>query len=106
MATVAADVRNEAPELASLLDPEITTAIANATLEVNPVSWGTLVDRGIATLAAHMLAENHPELYLGERTPKRPDPPEGAGAYGSTVYGVRYWRLRRTTQYAGGGIGV
>jgi hypothetical protein len=104
VSAAAADVRLEAPELVSLGNQEIDNAIASATLEVNADSWGTLATRGIVVLAAHLLAEAHPELYLGERVPERPDPPEGAGAYGSTVYGVRYWRMRKTTQYAGGGL--
>lgn len=103
MATVN-DVRTAAPETLQLETGEVQAAIDAAALEVNPDSWGTVADRGITLLAAHNLCTAHPELYLGERVPKRPDPPEGAAAagLGSTEYGVAYWRLRRTLQTRGG----
>lgn len=105
MATVT-DVRTAAPELAQLQDPEIQAALTAAALEVNVTYWGSVADRGIALLAAHELCKAHPELYLGERVPKRPDPPEDAvkAGLGETVYGVSYWRIRRTLQVRGGTV--
>lgn len=91
------DVQTSAPETRQLETGEVQVAIDAAALELSPDAWATLMDRGIALLAAHNLCAAHPELYLGENTPKRPSPPQGAvdAGLGDTVYGVSYWRLRR-----------
>lgn len=101
-----ADVRMAAPETQSLADSEIQTALDDAALEINVTWWGTVADRGTVLLAAHELCKAHPELYLGERVPKRPDPPQAAvdAGLGETVYGVAYWRIRRTLQIRGGTV--
>lgn len=105
MATVK-DVQTACPEARQLEPGEVQVAIDNAALELAVDVWSTLLDRGIALLAGHNLASAHPELYLGENVPTRPTPPQGAvdAGLGDTVYGVAFWRLRRTLAFARGGL--
>ena len=44
------------PEFKSVPDPMLNAHIAAASLECSPEVWGTLLDQGIAYLAAHKLA--------------------------------------------------
>lgn len=105
MAVVPADVKNIAPEFASLADPEITTAINDAVLEQDAGTWGPMLDRGTKWLAAHILAISHPELSgPGGRTYTYETPTEEkAGPYSRSRFGLEYWRLVRRL---GAGIAV
>lgn len=103
MAIAPADVRNIAPELAGLLDPEIQAAINDALLEQDPTTWGNLLDVGTKYLAAHKLAISHPEQSgPGNRTYTYETPVEQkAGPYSRSRFGLEFWRLVRTL-----GVGI
>jgi hypothetical protein len=101
MAVMPAQVRAIAPEFrdsGKYPDADLQAAIDDATLEINPVAWGTMSDVGTKWLAAHKFAVAHPEasqtggpvrLY---ETPGASD----AGQLGTTRFGMEYTRLRRT----------
>jgi len=102
VATVAADVRNIAPELRDVVavpDAEVTAAIADAVLELSAAQWGTVYDMATKWMAAHKLGVAHPELCQPAGTRIRIYETPGsleAGQLGSTRFGVEFVRLRRT----------
>src|SRR4051812_46832131 len=65
VSVTAADVKTYAPEFASLADPAVPLALADALVEINATVYGNLADKATKALAAHLLAVSYPGLYAG-----------------------------------------
>ncbi len=108
MAVSYTDVQQLATEFATLSQGRIDPFLARARTRVNEAFWGSLYDDGVLYLASHLLAEA--ERAKGQAGPvssmaagplsvsfmARADVPS---EYGSTRWGVEFWRLMRTLRF-------
>jgi len=113
MSVSQADVNRIAPELSVIAPADFAVFLSDALLQVDPATWGPLLDVGTKNLVAHMMALSRPDLTspypvseeqvgpvrrkFGVTGPKDPD------AYDTTKYGREFKRLRRML---GQGIGI
>lgn len=108
-----ADLLLRAPELATIPVDEVTAALADAVLQVNPTVFGRRTDLAIILLAAHHLAMAHPDTVTMVVQSETVGPisttyatgavAQGAGGspFAETSYGRRYLLLLRQVQAIG-----
>lgn len=118
MSITATEFKARYTEFSTLEDARINVFIADAALELDAGRWGDLYDRGLAALAAHMLALNE-RAALGGVTGGAAEGPVTSRSIGdvsvslgfvsagnqteqyylSTAYGQDYWRLVQIVGY-------
>lgn len=107
MAATLADVRRIAPEFAAVSDDDVTAFLADAALELNASTWGTLYDRAHALVTAHLVAQANPSLAsasgpvasesVGGVSRSYAVAAPSAGRWGGSRFGVELYRLMRQT---------
>jgi hypothetical protein len=105
-----ADVLARCPEFASLADPIIPNAIADAMLQQS-ASWGVQANLAAIYLTGHILALEYPALVKNQvqsvsaggvsKTYAVGQVDTSAGALGLTRYGREYLRLVRQRGFIG-----